>query len=94
MIRKTGVSEVAWDRTPRLDTGLAENQVNWPYWVQPRFYTVTQMLNIDLWVRATFGDSTWQQSCAGPAETLWVGSHRKYWFSKQSDRTMFVMRWA
>jgi len=78
------------DDMKRLETGYAKNQPNWPYWVQPRYYNVTEMYNMDLWVRATFGDTTWEDIDKG----RWVGSDRKYWFRKESDRTLFLLKWA
>jgi len=74
----------------RIDTGYADNQPKWPYWVQPRYYNVTEMYNMDLWVRATFGDTTWADIDKG----RWVGSDRKYWFREEGDRTLFLLKWA
>lgn len=72
----------------RIDTGYSENQPKWPYWVQPQYYSVTEMYNIELWVRATFGDILWAD------EGRWVGSDRKYWFRNELDRTLFLLKWA
>ena len=74
----------------RIDTGYADNQPKWPYWVQPQYYSVTEMYNMDLWVRATFGDTTWADIDKG----RWVGSDRKYWFREEGDRTLFLLKWA
>jgi hypothetical protein len=60
----------------------------WPYWVQPQYYSVTEMYNIEMWVRATFGDILWAD------EGRWVGSDRKYWFCNEGDRTLFLLKWA
>ena len=78
----------AFSDLKRIDTGYSENQPNWPYWVQPQYYSITEMYNIELWVRETFGDIFWAD------EGRWVGSDRKYWFRKESDRTLFLLKWA
>jgi hypothetical protein len=72
----------------RIDTGYADNQPNWPYWVQPQYYTATDWYNIHKWMQATFGDSNWAD------KGLWVGSDRKYWFRNEGDRTLFLLKWA
>ena len=72
----------------RIDTGYADNQPKWPYWVQPQYYSVTEMYNIEMWVRATFGDILWAD------EGRWVGSDRKYWFRNEGDRTLFLLKWT
>jgi hypothetical protein len=94
MIKKRAMAESRWTELvtdkKRLDTGQAVLQPNWPYWVQPRYYNVTEMYNIELWVRATFGDTVWADQDKG----RWVGSDRKYWFREESDRTLFLLKWA
>jgi hypothetical protein len=90
MIKKRAMAESRWPNTKRIDTGQAVLQPNWPYWVQPRYYNVTEMYNMDLWVRATFGDTTWADIDKG----RWVGSDRKYWFRNEGDRTLFVLKWS
>ena len=72
----------------RLDTGYADNQPKWPYWVQPQYYTTTDWYNIHKWMQETFGDSNWAD------KGLWVGSDRKYWFRNESDRTLFLLKWT
>jgi len=72
----------------RIDTGYADNQPKWPYWVQPQYYSVTEMYNIEMWVQATFGDILWAD------EGRWVGSDRKYWFRNEGDRTLFLLKWT
>lgn len=76
------------DNLKRLEIGYAANQLRYPYWVQPLYYNVMQMHEIDKWVRATFGDTTWAD------KGRWVGTDRKYWFRNESDRTFFILRWS
>jgi len=93
MIRKLAMAESRWQHwadTPRLDTGYAKNQPNWPYWVQPQYYTATDWVSMSEWVRATFGDTAWSDQDKG----RWVGSNRKFWFREESDRTLFVLKWS
>ena len=72
----------------RLETGYAETQPDWPYWVQPMNYSAFEWADMDTWVRATFGDTNWSH------KGRWVGSSRKYWFRDAADRTWFVLRWS
>jgi len=72
----------------RLETGLAKNQPDWPYWVRPYNYSEKEWNEIDTWVRNTFGDTDWGY------EGRWVGSSRKYWFREAADRTFFLLRWT
>jgi hypothetical protein len=72
----------------RLETGYADNQTKWPYWVQPRYYNITEWDRMDKWVREIFGNGDWMTE-----HGLWVGSDRKYWFRNESDRTMFLLKW-
>jgi len=88
---KTGLttimSDAKWDATRRLDIGYAENQPNWPYWVQPQYYTDSNWLEMNVWILETFGNTDWS------VNGRWVGSDRKYWFRKESDRTFFILKW-
>jgi hypothetical protein len=95
MIKKRTMAKARWfdlwidtDNMKRLDTGYADNQPNWPYWVQPKYYTATDWHDMHKWMQETFGDSNWAN------KGLWVGSDRKYWFRKESDRTFFILRWS
>jgi hypothetical protein len=75
--------------TKRLETGYAENQPKWPYWVKPHNYSDLEWWAIDDWMVETFGDSDWLLDNAP-----YVGSDQKYWFRKESDRTFFLLRWS
>jgi hypothetical protein len=94
MIKKRTMSKARWsdwidtDNMKRLDTGYADNQPNWPYWVQPRYYNIIDWHDMHKWMIETFGNSNWSN------KGLWVGSDRKYWFRKESDRTFFILRWS
>ena len=79
-----------WNRTPRLETGYADNQPKWPYWVQPRYYTVLDWHKMNVWMQATFGHCDWSTI----KNSRWVGSDRKYWFRDEADRTMFLLKWS
>ena len=73
----------------RLETGYADNQPRYPYWVKPVNYSYREYLDIDSWMREIFGDCDWSTLTG-----LWVGSDRKYWFRDERDRTMFILRWS
>ena len=74
----------------RIDTGYADNQPKWPYWVQPRYYTVLDWHKMNVWMTATFGHCDWSTI----KNSRWVGSDRKYWFRDERDRTLFLLKWS
>ena len=73
----------------RLETGYADNQPKWPYWVRPHNYDEKEWYDIDKWLLNTMGDNNWHKENA-----RWVGSNRKYWFRDDADRTFFILRWS
>ena len=73
----------------RLETGYAEIQPKYPYWVKPLNYSADEWLKMEYWIVDTIGYSDWSVEHA-----RWVGSDRKYWFRDERDRTMFILRWA
>ena len=84
------IDDVEWPTNiKRLETGYAENQPKWPYWVQPRYYNVVDWHGMDKWMREIFGESNWLTE-----NGRWVGSDRKYWFRYEADRTFFILRWS
>jgi len=88
----TGVVNTLWwdaDITARLDTGYADNQPRWPYWVKPCNYSAEEWLDMTDWMVETFGDTDW--STPGGR---WVGSDRKFWFRDAADRTLFLLKWS
>ena len=90
MIKKRAMAENRWDDgLKQLVTGYAEQQPDYPYWVQPCHYDKFEWAAIDKWIRETMGDTDW--STPGGR---WVGSNRKYWFRNEADRTFFILRWA
>jgi hypothetical protein len=96
MIKKRAMSKVKWEYYPwditdvkRLETGYAEHQPKWPYWVEPRYYSEEAWLDMNTWMIDTFGSGNW-----GIPNVRWVGSDRKYWFRDAADRTFFILRWS
>jgi hypothetical protein len=96
MIKKRAMSKVKWEYYPwditdvkRLETGYAEHQPKWPYWVKPLNYSEEAWLDMNVWMIDTFGSGNW-----GLPNCRWVGSDRKYWFRDESDRTFFILRWS
>ena len=75
--------------TKRLETGYADNQPKWLYWVSPHNYSGPEWLRMSQWMVETFGNTDW--STPGGR---WVGSDRKYWFRNAADRTFFILRWS
>jgi hypothetical protein len=100
MIKKRAMSGARWvseltdqfilDLTmKRLETGYADNQPKYPYWVKPLNYSAIEWLDMNVWMIDTFGSGHW-----GIPNCRWVGSDRKYWFRDAADRTFFILRWS
>ena len=100
MIKKRAMAENRWIsdmamqwideiNVKRLETGYADNQPKWPYWVRPYNYDEKDWQDMSQWMVNTFDDSNWLSENA-----LWVGSDRKYWFRNEQDRTFFILRWS
>ena len=73
----------------RLETGYADNQPKWPYWVRPHNYDEKEWYDMNNWIIDTMGSSNWSVE-----HGRWVGSNRKYWFRDVQDRTFFIWRWS
>jgi hypothetical protein len=91
---KTDISEMAkqWIdeiNVKRLETGYADNQPKWPYWVRPRNYASKEWHEMGEWMGKTFGNGDWTTE-----HGRWVGSNYKYWFRDEQDRTFFILRWS
>ena len=95
MIKKRAMAKDKWGdgdwviTDKSLQTGYAENQPKWPYWVSPHNYSGPEWLRMSQWMVETFGNTDW--STPGGR---WVGSDRKYWFRDAADRTFFILRWS
>ena len=100
MIKKRAMSDSKWIsdmamqwideiNVKRLETGYADNQPKWPYWVRPCNYEEKEWYDMDKWLLNIMGDNNWHKENA-----RWVGSDRKYWFRDEADRTFFILRWS
>jgi len=93
MIKKRAMNEARWvselTTMKRLETGYADNQPKYPYWVKPLNYSAIEWLDMNVWMIDTFGSGHW-----GIPNCRWVGSDRKYWFRDAADRTFFILRWS
>lgn len=70
-----------------------------------RFYTVEPVggnwMDMEVWCIKTFGPSAevWDLKSSNtefmwPVVGRWYKNNRKFWFRKERDRTMFIMRWS
>jgi hypothetical protein len=69
-----------------------------------RYYCVAPVGGIwremEDWCIDTYGTSTgsiWAESYSKQAPVAgerWYGNNRKFWFRKESDRTLFILRWS
>ena len=73
----------------RIETGYAEIQPKYPYWVKPLNYSADEWLDMSNWITDTMGESNWSS-----ANTRCIGSNRKYWFRDERDRTLFLLKWS
>jgi len=73
----------------QFETGYADNQPKWPYWIKPLNYSAREWNELGDWVVDTMGNSDWSVEHA-----RWVGSNQKYWFRDEQDRTMFILKWS
>jgi hypothetical protein len=96
MLKKRAMATARWVDdvhsfipTKRLETGYADNQPKYPYWVKPLNYSAAEWLQINVWIIDTMGSGDWSIE-----HGRWVGSDRKYWFRDERDRTMFILRWS
>jgi hypothetical protein len=95
MIKKHAMSKAKWVDdvysflpVKRLETGYADNQPKWPYWVRPCNYDEKEWYDMDKWLLNIMGDNNWHKENA-----RWVGSNRKYWFRDEADYIWFMLRW-
>ena len=100
MLKKRAMSNAKWVselaeqwitelNIKRIETGYADNQPKYPYWVKPLNYSAPEWLQINVWIIDTMGYSDWSIE-----HGRWIGSDRKYWFRDERDRTMFILRWS
>lgn len=96
MFKKRAMSKFRWRDSDwgipdvkRLETGYAEHQPKWPYWIKPLNYSGAEWDEMNIWMIKTFGSCHW-----GIPNCRWVGSDRKYWFRNAADRTFFILRWS
>ena len=96
MFKKRAMSRARWVDdvdsflpVKRLETGYADDQPKWPYWVKPLNYSTDEWFKMGYWIVDTMGYSDWSVEHA-----RWVGSDRKYWFRDAADRTFFILRWS
>jgi len=75
--------------TKSLETGYADNQPKYPYWVKPLNYSADEWLDMSDWITETMGESDWSS-----ANTRCIGSNQKLWFRDERDRTMFILKWS
>ena len=73
----------------RIETGYAEIQPKYPYWVKPCNYSADEWLDMSDWITEIMGESDWSS-----ANTRCIGSNRKYWFRDERDRTLFILKWS
>ena len=96
MIKKRAMSKFRWRDSDwgipdvkRLETGYAEHQPKWPYWVGPRHYSEAAWMDMNAWMIDTFDSGNW-----GIPNCRWVGSNGKFWFRNAADRTLFLLKWS
>lgn len=71
-----------------LETGIYPEQ-EYCYWAMPLGYSHFEYAEMDRWVTDTLGEGGW-----GDPASNWIGSNQRYWFRKESYRTLFVLKWS
>ena len=71
-----------------MSIGCDEEQ-EYSYWAMPAGYSMQDYADMDAWLTASMGEGGW-----GNKQSRWIGSSSRYWFRKDSDRTMFILRWS
>lgn len=75
---------------PKMSLILDERRIH-----GAKYYTVKPVFadwpELELWAIKTFGDPStiWETNCG-----RWYMNDSMFWFRKESDRTMFVLRWS
>ena len=64
-----------------------------------RFYTVEPVggnwLEMQQWAQSTYGEpSTLWVSPDDLVQCRWFANDRKFWFRKERDRTLFILKWS
>lgn len=77
----------------KMTTGEYQSTKTTYHWVSPQY-------NVDWEDHTAFCDEIWKwcTDSFGPPGTwsskTWMGSNNKYYFVKESDRLLFILRWA
>ena len=75
---------------PKTSVILAEAKIHGAkyYTVRPVFF---DWMILENWAIGMFGNPSdmWDSNCG-----RWYMNDSKFWFRKESDRTMFVLRWS
>lgn len=53
--------------------------------------------DMENWAKATYGEpgEVWpQDNFLWPEAPRWVMNNRTFWFRKESDRTLFILKWS
>lgn len=59
------------------------------HWVQPMGYDRFEWAAMEPWLIETFGPGGWWEP-----KSRWVGSSQRYWFRKEADRMLFILKWS
>lgn len=78
------------NRTPRLESSIEEDWPQ-PYKVELKYHEIEKRQEIYDWCSEKFGKHTEQWN--NPRWCSNIGYY-SYWFKKERDRTMFLMRWS
>ena len=71
-----------------MSIGYNEEQ-EYAYWAMPVGYSMQDYADIDAWLTSAMGKGGWSDK-----QSRWIGSNSRYWFRKESDRTLFLIRWS
>ena len=86
----TGTSRFHYPYIPKMLLILNEKQIH-----GAKYYTVKPVFadwaELEKWAKETYGAESdiWNTTCG-----RWYMNDSMFWFRKESDRTMFILKWS
>lgn len=103
--RQHGKSQMAaysrlWQDIMQADTKVTDILLSEGTVFGARYYTVEPIggswLEMETWCSEVFGSasSVWEGTFTTTDAGRWYANNRKFWFRREKDRTMFILKWS
>lgn len=81
-------SELFAGRTPSLNLGEGKIHGAMYYTVEPKWLNWKK---IETWAKSVYGEpgDIWSNNCE-----RWYMNNQKFWFRKEADLTLFILKWS